>query len=71
MQAVVSASPAPIPALQAPVSEEMATRRMYAAHFPLRTPEVADPDSPSNRQILQTMVQKALAHAKAAEATKP
>jgi hypothetical protein len=37
-----------------------ATERMYLAHASLRTPEVADPDSASNRQILQTMVEKAL-----------
>jgi hypothetical protein len=40
-----------------------ATERMYLAHASLRTPEVADPDSASNRQILQTMVEKALARA--------
>lgn len=40
--------------------EVLATRRMYGAHAPLRTPEVADPDSEANRQILQTMVEKAL-----------
>jgi hypothetical protein len=34
---------------------------MYAAHAPLRAPEVADPDSASNKQILRTMVAKALA----------
>jgi hypothetical protein len=36
---------------------------MYAAHAPLRAPEVADPDSTANRQVLQTMVTKALARA--------
>ncbi len=46
----------------APLNEPDATRRMYAAHAPLRVPEVADPDSETNRQILQTMVQKALQH---------
>lgn len=50
------------PAAPAPVQNETAaTARMYAAHAPLRTPEVADPDSAANRQILQTMVFKALA----------
>lgn len=53
------------PAAFAPVEaaqpdESSATLRMYAAHAPLRVPEVADPDSQTNRQILQTMVQKAL-----------
>lgn len=41
--------------------ETAATARMYAAHASLRTPEVADPDSKANKQILQTMVLKALA----------
>lgn len=50
------------PEAPAPVDEIVATQRMYMAHAPLRTPEVADPDSASNKQILQTMVQKALAH---------
>lgn len=34
--------------------------RMYAAHAPLRAPEVADPDSATNKKIMQTMVLKAL-----------
>jgi hypothetical protein len=34
---------------------------MYLAHAPLREPEVADPDSETNRRILETMVTKALA----------
>lgn len=38
-----------------------ASERMYAAHAPLRTAEVANPDSTTNRRILQTMVEKALA----------
>jgi hypothetical protein len=33
---------------------------MIAAHAPLRAPAVADPDSPENRVILQTMLSKAL-----------
>jgi hypothetical protein len=33
---------------------------MYLAHASLRVPEVADPDSVSNREILQTMLGKAL-----------
>jgi hypothetical protein len=33
---------------------------MYLAHASLRVPEVADPDSVTNRQILQTMLGKAL-----------
>lgn len=40
--------------------EVAATRRMYLAHAPLREREVADPDSETNRRILQTMVLKAL-----------
>ena len=42
------------------VDEVAATERMYVAHSSLRAPEVADPDSDSNRRILQTMVEKAL-----------
>jgi hypothetical protein len=41
---------------------------MYMAHASLRTPEVADPDSTTNRQILQTMIAKAL---RAQAAAKP
>jgi hypothetical protein len=52
------ANPAPVATTQP--DEIAATRQMYAAHAPLRTPELADPDSEANRQILQTMVQKAL-----------
>lgn len=40
--------------------EVQATRRMYMAHASLRTPEVADPDSKANREILEAMVKKAL-----------
>ena len=41
--------------------EFAATARMYAAHAPLRTPGVADPDSRANKEILETMLRKALA----------
>jgi hypothetical protein len=54
-----SPGPKPLPPQQA--EEVAATIRMYLAHAPLRTPEVADPDSKANKQILQTMVLKALA----------
>jgi hypothetical protein len=47
-------------------SEVRATRAMYMAHAPLRDPAVADPDSEENRQILQTMVEKALSRQEAA-----
>lgn len=43
--------------------ESIATRRMYMAHASLRTPEVSNPDSETNRRILQTMVTKALGRA--------
>lgn len=49
-------APKPLP----PNSNEVATNRMYLAHASLRTPEVADPDSVTNREILQTMIGKAL-----------
>lgn len=45
--------------------ESVATARMYAAHAPLRAPEIADPDSESSRKILGTMVAKALAQSAA------
>ncbi|WP_146180190.1 hypothetical protein [Opitutus sp. ER46] len=45
------------------IDEVTATRRMIAAHAPLLDPKVADPDSAENRQVLQTMVQKALSRA--------
>ena len=63
---------APVPAVPEPVvevspadavqraNEEVATLRMYEAHAPLRTAAVANPDSPENREVLQTMVMKAL-----------
>ena len=43
------------------MSESEATAKMYIAHASLRAPEVANPDSETNRKILETMVQKALA----------
>lgn len=61
-----SSSPAAVAkAASAPVSEAelrrvAPTAQMYAAHASLRAPEVADPDSKSNREILQTMVTKSL-----------
>ena len=69
---VVVAPPAPAKA-EAPArapeppaqSNLAATARMYAAHASLRVPEVADPDSKTNREILQTMVTKALARERA------
>lgn len=57
----------PVPE-QGPIDEVKATRQMVAAHEPLRKPEVANPDSTPNREILQTMVTKALARAKADQA---
>lgn len=53
-QPVSSASPATVS------PTELATERMIIAHAPLRKPALADPDSPENRQVLQTMLQKAL-----------
>lgn len=49
------------PTTTEPTTTAVATDRMIAAHAPLRTPAVANPDSEENRQILQTMVLKALA----------
>jgi hypothetical protein len=62
-----SGAAAAVPVAMAQPGEPVATRRMYAAHAPLRMPEVADPDSGTNRQVLQAMVQKALQR-KAADA---
>jgi hypothetical protein len=73
-----AAAPAPAPEMKPPAApvrvaenpaELAATARMYAAHAPLRVPEVADPDSATNKQILQTMVTKALAQPATAPAT--
>lgn len=50
-------------------NEVAATHRMYAAHAPLRAPAVANPDSVQNRQILQTMVNKALSRANGTQST--
>ena len=41
--------------------ELAASARMFAAHASLRAPEVANPDSRTNKRILDTMVRKALA----------
>lgn len=41
-------------------AEVLGTVRMIAAHASLRAPEVADPDSAANREILQAMIGKAL-----------
>jgi hypothetical protein len=64
---VTSAAPAAAPAAPTEpplppdnVPEIQASARMYAAHAPLRVPEVADPDSAANREILQAMVTKAI-----------
>lgn len=59
-----AAAPEPPPPQQ--TQEIAGTARMYLAHAPLRVPEVADPDSASNHQILQTMVMKSLRRASAA-----
>ncbi len=59
---------APATAAAARNAEVVATERMYLAHASLRDPEVADPDSGTNRRILQTMVTKTL---QAPVATKP
>jgi hypothetical protein len=45
------------------IDEVTGTRRMILAHAPLRDPRVANPDSVENRQVLQSMVAKALARA--------
>lgn len=55
------ATPAPVISPVERPEEIAATARMYAAHESLRTPEEADPDSKSNKRILQTMVIKVLA----------
>ena len=52
-------------------TEMLATAQMYAAHASLRTPEVADPDSAGNRQILQAMVTKALIRPASAPPSRP
>jgi hypothetical protein len=53
-------------------SEQVAaTRRMYTAHAPLREAEVADPDSAANREVLETMVRKALQRPNPADVTAP
>ncbi len=50
-----------VPASAAADSPEMAaTIRMVSAHATLRSPEVADPDSDSNRRLLDVMLRKAL-----------
>ncbi len=55
-----AATAAPAPPAPQQAQEIAGTEHMYLAHASLRTPEVADPDSATNRQILQTMVGKAL-----------
>lgn len=47
-------SPRQVPA------QMIGTRRMIAAHAPLRIPAIADPDSVENKRILQAMIFKAL-----------
>jgi len=44
--------------------EVAASRRMYMAHAPLRAPAVANPDSPENQRIFNTMVKNTLNRAK-------
>ena len=64
---VVIASPLSTASAAGPaaIDEVTATRRMVVAHAPLRAPEVADPVSDTNREILQTMVTKAISRAEA------
>lgn len=70
--ATIAVPPGPDTALQSPLPAEVAaTRRMYGAHAPLRTPEVSDPDSEQNRLILELMVRKALTRAESASSKKP
>ena len=59
-------TPTTQPAVIPQSAEVRSSRAMYMAHAPLRTPEVADPDSAANRRILQTMVEKALSRQKVA-----
>ena len=58
--AAAPVAPAPVDAKLAS-AEVAASARMYAAHASLREPEVADPDSQTNKKILSAMVAKALA----------
>ena len=65
---VASSIPDPAEAEFAATDRQLAgTHHMVAAHAPLRTPEVADPDSSTNREILNSMVTKALARSKESE----
>ncbi|MCH6257919.1 hypothetical protein MLD52_15275 [Puniceicoccaceae bacterium K14] len=43
---------------------QIESRRMYAAHAPLREPEIADPNSKTNQKIMQSMISKAIASKK-------
>ena len=65
--AATPSQPASAASSAASTGEVAATRRMYGAHAPLRTQAVANPDSEQNRQILQTMVTKALVRASESE----
>lgn len=62
LAAVAPASPVAVSQVVSVQSEnnEEATRRMIAAHAPLRTRDFADPDSEANRRILTQMMQKAV-----------
>jgi hypothetical protein len=64
-------APSSPPAIVAPADEITASARMYAAHASLRTPEVSDPDSQANKQILRTMVLKVLAQSATPRVTTP
>lgn len=59
---VAPTAPLPQAAFVVPLAapEELATERMITAHAPLRTPAVANPDSPENHKALQAMLVKAL-----------
>ena len=63
-EAAAKATPASAPADEGAtmvrISEVDGTHRMIEAHAPLRSPEVANPDSTGNRRILQTMLSKAI-----------
>ncbi len=55
----------PAPDVSERQKEIAGTHYMIMAHAPLRVPEVADPDSTPNREILHSMMTKALARERA------
>jgi hypothetical protein len=68
--ATEAATPGSPNAIAQQQAEALGTEQMLIAHAPLRTPEIANPDSDQNRRVLHQMVGKALVRAASSGASR-